>query len=40
MIGAKLRSREIESQITETNIAIKSLNRMTALDRAVFERVS
>jgi len=40
VIGPALRSRKMETQTTETTIAIKALNRMTNLGRAAFERVT
>ncbi|SER09173.1 IS5 family transposase [Thalassovita taeanensis] len=39
VIGPELRSRKIESQTTETRIAVKALNRITDLGRADYERV-
>lgn len=39
VIGPELSAREMNRQITENNIATKSLNRMTRLDRAIFKRV-
>ncbi|WP_209506722.1 transposase, partial [Ruegeria sp. HKCCSP335] len=35
VIGSKLRSRKLETQTTETKIAVKALNRMTHLGRAL-----
>lgn len=40
VIGTDLKSRKLESQTTETQIAVKALNRMTHLGRAVDERVA
>ena len=40
VIGSKLQSRNLETQQTETAIAVKSLNRMTRIGRAVYQRVS
>ncbi len=40
VIGPALRGRHIEAQTTETDIAVKALNRMNHLGRAVLERVS
>ena len=40
VIGSKLQSRNLEAQQTETAIAVKSLNRITHIGRAVYERVS
>ena len=40
VIGIKLHSRNLETQQSETAIAVKSLNRMTRTGRAVYERVS
>ena len=40
VIGGQLQSRKFETQKTETAIAVKSLNRMTRIGRAVYERVS
>lgn len=40
VIGSGLNAREMGRQTTETKIATKSLNRMTSLGRAVFERVA
>ncbi|MEO9778608.1 MAG: hypothetical protein ABJH07_09265 [Sedimentitalea sp.] len=40
VIGPDLRSRKVESQTTETSIAVKALNRMTRLGRATYERVA
>ena len=40
VIGSKLQSRNLETQQTETAIGVKSLNRMTRIGRAVYERVS
>lgn len=40
VIGPELRSRKMESQTTETKIAVKALNRMTHLGRATYERVA
>lgn len=40
VIGRRLRSRKPETQQTETSIGVKSLNRMTRIGRAVYERVS
>ena len=40
VIGRKLQSRKLETQQTETAIGVKSLNRMTRADRAVYARVS
>jgi len=40
VIGSKLQSRNLETQQTETTIGVKSLNRMTRIGRAVYERVS
>ena len=39
VIGDALKSRNIDTQITEIHIAAKALNRMTSLGRATFERV-
>lgn len=39
VIGPQLRSRKMESQTTETRIAVNALNRMTRLGRAAYERV-
>ncbi|WP_298855031.1 hypothetical protein [uncultured Ruegeria sp.] len=38
--GSELRSRKLETQTTETKIAVKALNRMTHLGRATYERVA
>lgn len=40
VIGAGLYAREMSRQVTENNIATKSLNRMTRLGRAVFKRAA
>ncbi len=40
VIGSGLYARKMETQTSETDIAIKVLNRMTRLGRAVFQRVS
>lgn len=40
VIGPDLRSRKMETQTTETRIAVKALNRMTRLGRAIYERVA
>ncbi|MDU9007067.1 hypothetical protein [Sedimentitalea todarodis] len=40
VIGSRLRSRKMETQTTETRIAVKVLNRMTRLRRATYERVA
>ena len=40
VIGSKLQSRNLETQQPETAIGVKSLNRMTRIGRAVYERVS
>lgn len=40
VIGPELRSRNMETQTTETKIAVKALNRMTHLGRAIYERVA
>ncbi|MBU3032465.1 IS5 family transposase [Paracoccus marinaquae] len=40
VIGPKLRDRRMETQTTETQIAVKALNRMTRLGRAVYERAA
>ena len=40
VIGSKLQSRNLETQQTETTIGVKSLNRMTGIGRAVYQRVS
>ena len=40
VIGRQLHSRKLEAQQTETAIGVKSLNRMTRIGRAVYERVS
>lgn len=40
VIGPGLNAREMNRQITENQIATKSLNRMTRLGRAVFKRVA
>ncbi len=40
VIGPDLRSRKMETQTTETRIAVKALNRMTRLGRATYERVA
>ncbi|WP_298987593.1 hypothetical protein [uncultured Roseibium sp.] len=40
VIGPELNAREMNRQITENQIATKSLNRMTRLGRAVFKRVA
>lgn len=39
VIGPNLKSRKMEAQITETQIAVKALNRMTDLGRAAYQRV-
>ena len=39
-IGGRLQARKLDNQITETRVAAKALNRMNALGRAQFERVS
>ncbi|WP_221931575.1 hypothetical protein [Palleronia caenipelagi] len=39
VIGPELRGRNMESQTTETLIAVEALNRMTDLGRAAYERV-
>lgn len=39
VIGPGLNAREMDRQITENQIATKTLNRMTRLGRAVFKRV-
>jgi hypothetical protein len=39
-IGGSLQARKLDNQITETRVAAKALNRMNALGRAQFERVS
>lgn len=38
--GSELRSRKLETQTTETKIAVKALNRVTLLGRATNERVA
>jgi hypothetical protein len=38
VIGPRLNARNMNRQITENQIATKSLNRMTRLGRAVFKR--
>ncbi|WP_298934995.1 IS5 family transposase [uncultured Ruegeria sp.] len=40
VIGPELRSCKLETQTTETKIAVKTLNRMTHLGRATYERVA
>jgi hypothetical protein len=40
IIGGSLQARKIDNQITETRVAVKALNRMTALGKAQFERVT
>lgn len=40
VLGDGLQSRSIDTQTTEVQIGTKALNRMTALGRAVFERVA
>lgn len=40
VIGRRLQSRNLEAQQTETAIAVKSLNRMTRIGRAVYKRAS
>ena len=40
VLGPGLHAREMSRQITENQIATKSLNRMTRLGRAVFKRVA
>ena len=40
VIGSKLQSRNLTTQQTEAAIAVKSLNRMTRIGRAVYQRVS
>ena len=40
VIGPELNAREMNRQITENQIATKSLNRMTRLGRAVFKRAA
>jgi hypothetical protein len=40
IIGGSLQARKIDNQITETQVAAKALNRMTALGKARFERVT
>jgi hypothetical protein len=40
IIGGSLQARKIDNQITETRVAAKALNRMTALGKAQFERVT
>ena len=39
-IGGSLQARKIDNQITETRVAGKALNRMTALGKAQFERMA
>lgn len=39
-IGGRLQARKLNNQITETRAAAMALNRMTALVRAQFERVT
>ncbi len=39
IIGGSLQTRKLENQITETRVAAKAMNRMTALGKAQFERV-
>ena len=39
VIGDTLKSRNIDTQITEIRTATRVLNRMTSLSRAAFERV-
>ena len=39
VIGADLQGRKMENQTTETQIAVKALNRMTDIGRAVYERL-
>lgn len=40
VIGDRLHARNLENQITETNIGASALNRMSAFGRAKYERVS
>ncbi len=40
VIGLNLRSRKMETQTTETRIAVNALNRMTRLGRAAYVRVA
>ncbi len=40
VIGPELCSRKMESQTTETRIAVKALNRMTHPGRATYERIA
>ncbi|WP_287437565.1 hypothetical protein [Maritimibacter sp.] len=40
VIGPELNAREMNRQVTENQIATKSLNRMTRLGRAVFKRAA
>jgi len=40
VIGPRLRGRKMETQTTETKIAVKVLNRMTRLGRAAYVRVA
>lgn len=40
VIGKQLQSRKLETQKTEAKIAVKSLNRMSRIGRAVYERAS
>ncbi|MFN3157193.1 MAG: hypothetical protein ACE37G_17670, partial [Marivita cryptomonadis] len=40
VIGPRLNAREMNRQLTENQIATKSLNRMTRLGRAVFKRAA
>ena len=39
IIGGSLQARKLDNQITETRVAAKAMNRMTALGKAQFERV-
>ena len=39
VVGDALKSRKMDTQTTEIQIGTKSLNRMTSLGRAVFQRV-
>jgi len=40
IIGGSLQARKLTNQVTETRVAAKALNRMTALGKAQFERVT
>lgn len=39
IIGSGLKSRKLEAQTSETQIAVKALNRMTDLGRPDYQRV-